>query len=836
MRTQLILCFTMAAASALCRNALAEAPTLAVDRSFKEAQITNCLAVGPVGRYGRTPFTADPIEASIVLGRWTGPSAGTELVLPDGRTLQWQELTANQDGWFRSPLLRGGYAFVQVASDQDCVVLLEASGHNMVYANGEPRTGDPYQTGYVRLPVQLRRGTNQLLFHCARGQFRAKLVKPRAPVLLDVSDATVPDLVVGQGGNFLAAVVVVNTEAQPANHLLLSASCGGAELRTTALPPIPALTIRKVGFELFAPPQKRSGAVKLSLRLIDAKTQKALDAASLELRVRRPEQPRKITFRSRIDNSVQYYALTPAKPLSKSSGPLALVLSLHGAAVEAIGQAEAYSPKSWAHIVAPTNRRPYGFDWEDWGRLDALEVLELAQKSLGTDPRRVYLTGHSMGGHGTWNLAANCPDLFAAIGPSAGWISFWSYGGAPRQTRPSPIEELLQRSTAASDTLALSGNYVHHGVYILHGEADDNVPVTEARAMRRRLEEFHRDFTYYEQPGAGHWWDLSDEPGADCVDWAPMFDMFAHHIIPEPGSIRRVRFTTVNPGISSSCRWVSVEAQIHPLKPSTVDLQCDPQRRRFFGSTENVLRLRLSIQHLPPGGPISVELDGQKINSIPRRGGQTCIWLAKEGERWSVTGPPPSSLKGPHRYGPFKDALRRGILFVYATHGTPEENAWAFAKARYDAETFWYRGNGSVDVVPDSAFQPARYKDRDVVLYGNADTNSAWSVLLGASPVQVKRGGVRISSREVQGSLACLFIRPRTDSSTACVAVISGTDIVGMRLTNRLPVFTAGVGYPDWVLFGPEVLEKGTGGVLAAGFFGADWDVESGEFAWRPES
>lgn len=38
----------------------------------------------------------------------------------------------------------------------------------------------------------------------------------------------------------------------------------------------------------------------------------------------------------------------------------------------------------WRQILGPyccpTNRRPYGFDWEDWGRMDALEVLEVAQK------------------------------------------------------------------------------------------------------------------------------------------------------------------------------------------------------------------------------------------------------------------------------------------------------------------------------------------------------------------------------------------------------------------------------------------------------------------------
>ena len=87
----------------------------------------------------------------------------------------------------------------------------------------------------------------------------------------------------------------------------------------------------------------------------------------------------------------------------------ALVLTLHGAGVEAIGQARAYKPKDWAYIVAATNRRPYGFDWEDWGRLDALEVLAEAARLFATDPARTYLTGHSMGGHGAWQVGATVP-------------------------------------------------------------------------------------------------------------------------------------------------------------------------------------------------------------------------------------------------------------------------------------------------------------------------------------------------------------------------------------------------------------------------------------------
>src|SRR5262249_18653497 len=171
------------------------------------------------------------------------------------------------------------------------------------------------------------------------------------------------------------------------------------------------------------------------------------------------------------------------RPPSSVSNPhsLALFLSLHGAGVEAIGQADAYEAKSWGHLVAPTNRRPYGFDWEDWGRLDALEVLDLAEKSLDTDPARTYLTGHSMGGHGTWIFGVTSPARFAATGPSAGWISFSPYGGRPRRPAatpaesPSPtgIEGLIDRASNPSDTLALVRNLAGLGVYVLHGAVDD---------------------------------------------------------------------------------------------------------------------------------------------------------------------------------------------------------------------------------------------------------------------------------------------------------------------------------------------------------------------------
>ena len=91
-----------------------------------------------------------------------------------------------------------------------------------------------------------------------------------------------------------------------------------------------------------------------------------------------------------------------------------------------------------------------------------------------------------------------------------------------------------------------------------------------------------------------------------------------------------------------------------------------------------------------------------------------------------------------------------------------------------------------------------------------------------------------MGSRAVTGEdLACLFIRPRPGSETASVGAISGSGLIGLRLTERLPYFTSGVAYPDCVLLRAQALVGGSGGPIGAGYFGADWGVESGEFAWR---
>lgn len=811
------------------------------------------LALPSVGRGGRIPIPVDAIQARIAAGKWQPPHAGEKVAKPDGKEVEWKELSAGEDGAFADEVLNGGYLYLAVDAPEERVLLLEASGHSMVYINGEPRAGDVYQNGIVRLPVLLKKGVNEFLFNVARGRIAPKLSVPSKEVFIDLRDATLPDLSAGDTSELVGALLVVNCTTAPA-RIRIDVEGEGVEGRPRQdWTSVPACSLRKVAFSFALKHELASNKLQVDAtlwrpaRAAETTRMVELDRQHVELDVRSPAQLHRYTFLSDIDGSVQYFAVLPAaRQPSASEQPAAspgVILSLHGASVEGSGQAGSYAPQFDMAVVAPTNRRPFGFDWEDWGRLDALEVLRHARDRLKFDPRRVYLSGHSMGGHGTWQLGVTYPDQFAAIGPSAGWLSFWTYGMGQRGEPKNALDEMLQRSTNASDTPQLMRNLQRLGVYILHGDQDDNVPVEQARKAREILAEFHHDFELYEQAGAGHWWDAGHDAGADCVDWQPMMDFFARHRLAAAAEVSQVDFTTMNPGVSAGCYWATIYRQGQPLKPSTVHLRRDPVDKRFVGTTENVAILALELigQGIPEAGKaVTFELDeqtgAQKLEWTPN--GATRAWLRRDAAgHWIVNDKAPDPAeKSPQRNGMFKDAFRNQVIFAYGTQGNAAENACQFAKARYDAETFWYRGNAAVDLMTDLELQKSgqRVAGRNVVVYGNADTFAGWEQLVGAGPVIVKRGLVRLGEREFKGDdLGLLLIRPRADADgRLSIGVVAGSGITGMHAVERLPYFMSGVAYPDVLLVGADALMGGQAGVRAAGFFGPGWTMDGGDFVF----
>ena len=215
--------------------------------------------------------------------------------------------------------------------------------------------------------------------------------------------------------------------------------------------------------------------------------------------------------------------------------------------------------------------------------------------------------------------------------------------------------------------------------------------------------------------------------------------------------MRQIHFTTVNPGVSAKNHWLSIVQQIRPLAVSSANLRWDPGRRRFAGNTENVALLELRLNHVASDQPLQVQLDGQTLERIAWPQGTAALALPGSGCVAAGDGAGRQPSKGRADTARSRRPSTGECCLCTGRRARPRRPAWALNKARLDAETFYYRGNGSIDILPDTGFDPKADPDRSVILYGNKETNLAWRELLGSSPVQVDRRGVTIGDRDILG-------------------------------------------------------------------------------------
>jgi len=126
-------------------------------------------------------------------------------------------------------------------------------------------------------------------------------------------------------------------------------------------------------------------------------------------------------------------------------------------------------------------------DW--WGgplNIPALNGLvdEIAE-TYRVDKKRIYLTGLSMGGFGTWEMAVNYPKKFAAIAPVCG-------GGNPKKVKA--IKDLP--------------------IWVFHGAKDNVVDIKKSQEMVDALKKEGSDVTFTIYPEANHnsWTETYNNP------------------------------------------------------------------------------------------------------------------------------------------------------------------------------------------------------------------------------------------------------------------------------------------------------------------------------------
>ena len=802
-------------------------------------RFTQGLAVASGSRYGREAIYTDLLAWKMYNGTLAKPAANATFTTTDkGEQITWRAITADSSGRFRvfgrnfqrstNPFLNPGsadrgsdYLYLTYNSTKAQPALLNIMGNSAVYVNGAPHMGDPYSADYMHVPVLLKKGLNE--FYVRGANVLPQLILNVKSVQLLTNDLTLPIVVVNQQNKKLkAALVVANTSVVAVKNLQIKTFIAGKEV-VVAIAAIPASSTRKVIIEFDASGISAKGKYDCNVSLLQ--NGKAVDEKIISIEAVENGSHYSSTFISAIDGSLQYYAVTPQLGGWKNNA--ALFLSVHGAGVEAIGQARAYKPKDWGTLVAATNRRPRGFNWEDWGRLDALEVLTIAKQTFQPDPQRIYLTGHSMGGHGTWFLGATYPDKWAAIAPAAGYASLKDYGSAdgriPDSSR-SASEKILLRAGNQSDVPKLAFNYKPLGVYILHGDSDRVVPVTYARQMRKVLADFHSDYNYYEYPGGEHWF------GDQSVDWPYIFSFFQWHSIAHDTAVNTIDFTTSSPGISASYRWATIYQQVHPLQYSRIQLKRNRAAKSITGSTENVLMLQLALNDFGAAAEVKIVLDSTAAVSYKTSSANDTVFVVKENGKWAVAAKPSIHEKNPQRYGTFKEAFNHHMLFVVATGGTAEEKEAVMNKALYDAETWYYRGNGAVDLITDKEYAAAKYAGRNVILYGNANTNAAWKSLLGDCPIQVSNNELKAGDTKWNGNdLAAYFIWPQKDPNLL-VGVVAATGVPGMKAAFANQYFAGGSGFPDFMIFNSDMLKGDEKAIKLTGFFDHRWNLSPAEY------
>lgn len=185
------------------------------------------------------------------------------------------------------------------------------------------------------------------------------------------------------------------------------------------------------------------------------------------------------------------------RPAATHTAPLPLVLSLHGGgpARQFEHLLEPYAPGfayGLGRLTAPETQRAHPSyvvaPWSDNSKWDegrqrlVLALLDALQTELRFDTSRLYVTGQSMGGWGTWGIVARAPERFAAAIPICG-------GGDP----------------------ATAPRLTRLPIWAFHGSGDQVVPVFYTRDMIVAL---HR------AGGKPIYWEYQDATHADTAERA----------------------------------------------------------------------------------------------------------------------------------------------------------------------------------------------------------------------------------------------------------------------------------------------------------------------------
>jgi len=189
-----------------------------------------------------------------------------------------------------------------------------------------------------------------------------------------------------------------------------------------------------------------------------------------------------------ITRNVRYLLFLPDNYQAKEKWPMLVFLHGRGERGDNIELVKKHGPPK---IVE--NKKDFPFIVlspqcpldQSWSSVPVIDLIDEIASKYRVDPNRIYLTGLSMGGYGTWDIATRYPYRFAALAPICG-------GGNPAAAR------LLR----------------HLPIWVFHGAKDNTVPLSRSQEMVEALREVDGNVKFTVYPEAGHdsWTATYDNP------------------------------------------------------------------------------------------------------------------------------------------------------------------------------------------------------------------------------------------------------------------------------------------------------------------------------------
>jgi dienelactone hydrolase len=517
-------------------------------------------------------------------------------------------------------------------------------------------------------------------------------------------------------------------------------------------------------------------------------------------------------YMSRVDGSIQPYGVVVGGGYRPGGR---LDVWLHGRdekltelrflreRMKSVGE---FAPED-AVVVHPYGRFCNAFKFA--GETDVMEAMEHATRAYGADPGRRAIRGFSMGGGGTWHLAAHHPGLWRAAAPGAGFAETAEYTGILKKEPELPVWE--QRLWSMYNATDYAANLRQVPLVAYSGEKDRQIQA--AQVMERALRAEGLTLDHIIGPGVEHKYEpaakrevarrVDGMMSTPSPEW-PALDLTTHTLrFPAGEGSVWARFE----GLKQHWERARLRARVEAGNVIVVDT---------MGVTAFSLRR-------PPGllsGAFAVKVDGQQIPVSAKAASAEPWHFDQRDGRWQLQGGQTfTSGKRPGLQGPIDDAFMDAFIVVVPTGpASGPVDAWVDRQWRQFTKDWRGQFRGECRVVKDVDVTAEDLRDHHVVVWGTPQSNRLLARMARKLPLRWEGERIRHGQREVaRGNVVPVLIAPNPLSSDRYVVVNSGHTFAAWTGTNARQTPRL----PDWTVL---VLEGGGGSrVVEAGFFDEDW-------------